>query len=430
MSFFTCLRVGLCACLIANTSIAWAISTLPTALPGQPPSSHRGAEALGLYLNRILDESPEIQAAQATVDAERARLQGAGMPLYNPELELEAERVSGISNFGVGLSQTIDLYGKRTLLEQAARANLAAVQARLDALRQQKAIELLDALIRILNSKEITSLAKQRFQLLDRFQTLAEQRQSAGDIPSVEVELARLAATEAAMAHAHAGADLVEAKGDFNALAGQLPVEQINMPATLPIQLPGKQEDEQHARNHPDVRQAQLLVQAARMQINAVDRERKADPTLGLMGGRDDEENKITLSLSIPLYVNNDFSSNTRVARAKALQAEQEAHQAYRATLAKLQTARERYRLIAQAWRVWISRGQTSLEQQSKSLEKLWRAGELETTEYLVQLQQILNTRIAGAELQGDLWSAWIDWQGATGQIFRWTSSLNSEMKQ
>ena len=367
---------------------------------------------------------------QAAVDAASARWQGAGLPIYNPELALEGEKAEGTDyyDYGIGLNQTIDLHDKRNAREQAGQAELDAVRAALHALRQAKAVELLDAMVRILNTREITSLAKRRFQLLERFQTLAEQRQSAGDIPLIEVELARLAVAEAAMAQAQAGAELVEAKGDFFALAGELPPDHLHMPGTYPSSLPDAQEDEQRAAGHPNVRQAHLLAQAARKRINAADRDRRADPTLGLMAGREDEANNLILSFSMPLQLRNDFRSSVTAARSEALQAEQEAQQVYRTTLAQLRTARDRYTLTSNAWRGWTAKGQKSLEQQSDLLERLWQAGELGTTVYLIQLQQTLNTRIAGAELQGSLWRAWVDWQAAAGRVFKWLNSMNTEI--
>ena len=420
MSFFTCLRAGLCACLVASATAAWSSDT--SSGVQSPPVGN--VTNLSQFINRILDRNPEIQAAQAAIDAARARVQGADLPIYNPELELEGAKTAHTDFYdvGVGLSQTIDIHDKRGAQEQVIQAELEATRSALSALRQTKAVALLDAMVRILNSSEITLLAKQRFQLLERFQALAEQRHSAGDIPLIKVKLTRLAVAEAAMAHAQAGGELVEAKGDFFTLAGEPAPKELHLPATLPAHLPD-QSSEQLASTHPSVRQVHLLALAARVQINASDRTRKADPTLGLMVGREDEANKLTLSFSMPLQVRNNFRSNVTIARSEALQAEQEAQQVYRATLAQLQTARERYTLVSRAWHVWVSRGQSSLKKQSQLLEQLWQAGELETTEYLVQLQQMLDTRIAGAELHGAMWRAWIKWQAATGRVFEWISN-------
>ncbi len=425
MSFFTCLRTSLCVCLIASAANAWS-STNPS---GASPSSAESASNLGSFINQILNENPEIQAAQTAIEAARARVQGAGLPIYNPELELEGDKSAedDYYNFGVGLSQAIDMHDKRGAQTRAIQADFEATRSALKALRQTKATALLDAMARILNSEEVTSLTQQRFQLLERFQRLAEQRQSAGDIPLIEVELARMAVAEAAMVHAQAGAGLVEAKGDFFTLAGEPPPQQLSLPTSLPIRLPVAQEDERLAAAHPNVRQAHLLALAMRKQIDAADRGRRADPTLGLMAGREDESNTLSLSFSMPLQIRNNFNSRVKAARSDALQAEQESQQVYRTTLAQLQTARARYTLISQAWRVWISRGQSSLKQQSELLEQLWRAGELETTDYLVQLQQTLDTRIAGAELHGAMWHAWIKWQAAVGHVFEWVNNLTAQ---
>ncbi len=43
--------------------------------------------------------------------------------------------------------------------------------------------------------------------------------------------------------------------------------------------------------------------------------------------------------------------------RQRRLQAEQEAHQAYRNLLARLMSARKRYKLVADAWSLWVSLG-------------------------------------------------------------------------
>lgn len=423
ISVLTCLRTTLYVCFIASAGATFWSSA---ALSGELASSARNSITFSAFVNRILDENPEIQAAQSAVNSAAARVQGAGLPLYNPELELEAERAGSINSYGAGLSQTIDWYNKRGSQEQAVQAELDASRSALNALRQLKATELLDAMVRILNSEEITSLTDQRYQLLKRFQALAEQRQRAGDIALIEVELARMAVAEAAMTHAQAGGGLVEAKGDFFALAGTPPPKLFNLPTPLPSRLPTIDESEQLASRHPNVRQAHLLAQSLRLQINNADRERKADPTLGLAVGREDTENRLTLSFSMPLQVRNRFDSSVDVARSEALQAEQAAQQVYRTTQAQLQTARDHYALVSEAWQVWISRGQGSLKQQSELLEKLWQSGELETTEYLVQLQQTLDTRIAGAELHGTLWHAWLKWQAASGQIFEWIDSHNS----
>jgi cobalt-zinc-cadmium efflux system outer membrane protein len=53
-------------------------------------------------------------------------------------------------------------------------------------------------------------------------------------------------------------------------------------------------------------------------------------------------------------------------------------------------------------------------------LWRLWEAGELSTTEFLVQLRQTLDTRESALELRETLWRAWLEWLIASGQIESW----------
>jgi cobalt-zinc-cadmium efflux system outer membrane protein len=84
------------------------------------------------------------------------------------------------------------------------------------------------------------------------------------------------------------------------------------------------------------------------------------------------------------------------------------------------QAAHAGYNVITRAWQQWISLGQDSLRQRAELLETLWRSGEMSTTDYLLQLQQTLNTQIAGAGLQGELWRAWVEWLGASNSLEAW----------
>ncbi len=53
-------------------------------------------------------------------------------------------------------------------------------------------------------------------------------------------------------------------------------------------------------------------------------------------------------------------------------------------------------------------------------IERLWKAGEISATDYLVQLKQRLDSQIAGVELQSRTWQAWVDWLKASGTIETW----------
>ncbi len=75
-------------------------------------SSTVASPALSGWINAVLSQNPEIQAAQAAVDAAGGRLRAADQPLFNPELEFDYEN-SEIDTTTGGLSQTIDWSDKR-----------------------------------------------------------------------------------------------------------------------------------------------------------------------------------------------------------------------------------------------------------------------------------------------------------------------------
>jgi cobalt-zinc-cadmium efflux system outer membrane protein len=149
-------------------------------------------------------------------------------------------------------------------------------------------------------------------------------------------------------------------------------------------------------------------------------RERRPDPTFGVRGGVDGTEPLVGLSFSIPLYVRNDFRAEVEQANAERIRAEQELAERMRRARAALVSALERYRLARGAWRLWTESGVPSIEKQVRLLDRVWRAGEIGTTDYLVQVDQTLATRADALEARGRLWRSWFDWLEASDGFARW----------
>ncbi|MAT84314.1 MAG: ABC transporter permease, partial [Gammaproteobacteria bacterium] len=72
------------------------------------------------------------------------------------------------------------------------------------------------------------------------------------------------------------------------------------------------------------------------------------------------------------------------------------------------------------AWDDWERTGQVSLRRQTDLLRRLWEAGELSTTDYLVQLRQTLDVRESALDLRFALWEAWFEWLQASGRLDTW----------
>jgi cobalt-zinc-cadmium efflux system outer membrane protein len=157
-------------------------------------------------------------------------------------------------------------------------------------------------------------------------------------------------------------------------------------------------------------------------------RERRPDPTLGatvgqertFRNGDDGSFGVVGLNLSVPLFVRNSFAAEVDTANAELAEAEQTKHEAFRRAQARLLSAAERYRLSHAAWQAWQRSGRPSLSSQVSQLDRIWKYGEMSTADYLVQLNQTLETRAAALKIQNRLWDAWADWLVASGEVDDW----------
>jgi cobalt-zinc-cadmium efflux system outer membrane protein len=374
---------------------------------------------LSQWLDGVLSKHPGLQAAEANIDAARAKGRAAQQPLYNPELELEYEKTD-VRTRTVGISQTIDWGDKRSSLSQISTHELMVARTTLQQQQQELAANLLLALATYQNSLATKQVADKRHSLMSRFAKLAKQRREAGDLAQIELDLARLATAEANFQRANAETDYVGAKQTLTALTGDSVDNLPNFPA-LP-----------DSPNYPDVdialkldslpvmRIARLQMDVSRAQLQLRQREQQADPSIGLRVGKEGDESLTGLTLSIPLHVRNNYQAEVDVANAELIQKQREAIQLRRELDASLSSSALSYQVNRKAWLDWQSTGKQSLEQQGKLLDRLWRAGELSTTDYLVQLKQVLDTEASAIEQRGRLWQTWIDWLADSGEIEGW----------
>jgi cobalt-zinc-cadmium efflux system outer membrane protein len=371
------------------------------------------------WINNVLSQNPGLQAVQAEVDAAGGRLRAADQPLFNPELEFEHES-SDIDTTTGGISQTIDWAGKREARTGVAEAGQVAAVAELRARRQAMAAELLRALADWQAAKAIARLSKKQSDLMARFARLAGQRRQAGDLDQVELDLAHLASADAAFQQSNAHGNLIRARQAVIALTGD---EQVNWPVltgTLPALDPEQMDVDRLLADLPALQAALARVAAARASVQVSLREKRPDPTIGIRAGKEDSDTLTGITLSVPLFVRNTFSAEVDVANAELIQVEREAASLHRQARADLISAADLYRNAQHAWLTWETSGAPRLSQRTELLDRLWRAGELNTTDYLVQLKQALETEVSATEQYARMWQAWTDWLAASGRIPQW----------
>ncbi len=375
-------------------------------------------DALAQSIGAILPSHPLTRAAKARLEAARANLRAADKGSYNPELEIDTEDTD-INTSYIQLSQTFDVGGKRGSRTSMAEAGLIRARAEYIQARQSLSNKLLSAMAENNTRQQLARLAERGLKLMKEFADIAEQRHRAGDLNQVELDLARLAYNEALMQHAQALADAAESNQRLRALFAD---DTDNLPA-LPESMPTPRlpdDMDPFLLGLPAMQALRAEVDVAKYNVKLRQSERSWDPTFALRGGREDQQTLLGATFSIPLNIVNAYKAEVDVANQERISVEQEAQQMFRNLRGEVLSTTERYRLLQVAWRNWKQSGRISVNRQLKLIKKLWRAGDMSTAEYLIQLKQALDTQAAGLSLRGQLWRSGFNWMNTTASIDTW----------
>lgn len=418
---FPRIEVMLGVCLLVFTSHSTAAEA--------PISTTTAPAPIKQALQSAWRNHPNSRITESLLAAARARADAAGRPLYNPELELVSDKEGTDRTNTAGLSMAIDVSGKRRARRDVGAAQLQFEEAQAQLRRRDFAASWLTGWAALQSAQQRSDVGTQRLALMNRFAKLAEKQFKVGDISSLERDLAFLARDEAQTEQAGLLADLAEAQEAFQNVGGQS--DQLNSVSVNAKYLPSI--DTTRSVNIEALPEWQLVsanALTAERLISVAKKDRIADPTLGFSGGRIDygnvTDNVVGVSLSIPLHVRNSYRAEVIAAQADSDAASSEAERVRFELQSRATRTAATYAAMQNAWQRWsVSKG-TSVERRSELLEKLWRAGELSTADYLLQLKQTLDTALSGAELEGRLWRSSTDYLSATGQLEIWLGLDNA----
>jgi len=369
----------------------------------------------------------DVVAARREAEAAVSRQNAASQPLYNPRLNFEAENGGEgealgkeVSTLGVGISQAIDWSDKREVRALAAKSDVLSARAELTMVEQDIAAKVLDALISYRTSLRLLDLAKHRIDVLRRFVDLAEERKRAGDIGQTDLDLARFALAEGQSTLAEQRLQSNEALQQVRELATGAPQSWPGLPERLPppVEIAAFEE---LSKRHPRIVALRSKLAASQAEIDVAKSERRADPVIGAGISREGENNIVGLNFSIPLYVRNNFRAEVDAAANDALAVEARMHAEYQRLQAQLRTALKNYQDSRGALEAWDIAVSGRLDEGLELLERLWKVGELSATEYLLQVQQRLDTRASGARLRAQTWRSWANWLVVSGD---WQTEL------
>jgi cobalt-zinc-cadmium efflux system outer membrane protein len=368
------------------------------------------------WLTRQIDMHPDVVAAGETLNASLASADQLERPIYNPGLLGGYAREGDASNWRVGLGQTFDINRRRgaqtdqaVVLREAAGQHYALAW-------QGKATEVLSAMVARQAAQQRYELALEQQTQLDVIIDLMRQRQLAGDVGQIDVEMTMLSLSQrlndtalSLAAFQSADAALHELLLMWDANLAEVPEEFWSLPVVQP--------PEDWLLNHPGVLAAKASWQSLQQGAVVADRARKSEPTLLLDGGKEGDESVVGVALAIPLRVRNNYDDQVRSARQTALAAKAD----YRATQRRLSFAMEAATTVAQQYRTQYERWQdvvaNSSERSGDLLELQWEEGDLGTNAYLVLLQQRIDGLLASIELTENYRLSLINWLNATGRV-------------
>lgn len=386
-------------------------------------SNTYAAQPLGAFINQVLETNPSIQAAKSSVLAAKAREQASGQPLYNPEFTAEVQ--NAVENTrDIGLSQKIDWTNKRSARLQISAASACTATARLMQLRQQLINEILDALATYQFQQEIVSLTKERTTLLQKLVSLTNKQYTNGDIARIDLDLAKLALSQAIAQQAEAEISANQALQKLRAATGFNNNLWPRIPSILPVLSSQNMDSEQLIANLPSVIALGQEYKTAQARIRLAEKERYPDPTIGVQWGRQyesgDSQKLWGVTFNIPLYVRNPYRAEVDAAGYDASEAYAKRVDLARQVRAEIKSSAERYQILYHSMQQWQQLSGKPLNNGMVLLERLWQSREISTADYIIQVKQRIDSQIAGVELKNQAWGAWVAWLNASGQVDNW----------
>ena len=368
------------------------------------------------WLTRQIDMHPDVVAASERLNANLALADQRERPIYNPGLLGGYEREGDANNWRVGLGQTFDVNGRRDAQTDQAVALREAARQRFMLIWQDKASQVLRAMVARQAAGQRYELALEQQAQLDDIIELMKQRQLAGDVGQIDVEMTLLSLSRRLNDTALSLAAFQSAEAALQELLLLWDVNFAEVPQefwSLPLQQPPAD----WLLNHPAVLAAKGNWQSLQHQAVVADRARKSEPTVILDGGKEGDENVVGLALAIPLRVRNNYDDQVRSANQIALAAKAD----YRAIQRRLSFEIEAATTVARQYRKQHERWQAvvanSSERSGNLLERQWAEGDLGTNEYLILLQQRIDGLLASIELTENYRLSLLDWLNATGRV-------------
>lgn len=357
------------------------------------------AETLRLTLSdalmRAREQAPRIVSARLALEEARARLLGAGTRPNNPELDVGLGRRSGetaSTDVELGIQQMLEPAGRRRARMAAATEGVAQGTAIIEDTTRQVLADVAAAFLRALHASAQINLLTAAEALASQVHAAAHRRFKAGDIPVLDVNIARASLARARADRQSAAATLVTTIGELKQLLGievDVTIEGSLAPPE-PIDLAGLQGA---AARRPEIRQLEAAVREAEAEARIGASYRR--PGVGVSARYEREEGDNVLlggvTVSLPMFARGQELVALGGARAGRLRAELEAARVRIRT--EVAAAGEAYKQRAEAVRLLQDEGLPGLDENERLTTRSFEVGQIGLAELLLIRREILDTR-------------------------------------
>lgn len=290
------------------------------------------AEPTPLSLNealaRTLESHPELAQFPYRRRASEARELQAGLR-PNPEVVLEVENIGGSGRFSgtdstetsLVLSQVIELGGKRGQREQVARRRTDLLEREYQTVRWQVLAETVRRFLQVAEAQEQIRLAELSLELARQSRESIQKRVRAGTTndaslqrATIALTRAELAVTDARQAGASARVSLAAQWGDSEPL-----FERVSANLYQLVSMPDFAEVRNHLASSPELQRflTEKRLREAEMQLASARGRQDLRVGVGVKHFRDTDDHAFTLSLSMPIGVNDRNQGGMAARRAE-----------------------------------------------------------------------------------------------------------------
>jgi cobalt-zinc-cadmium efflux system outer membrane protein len=356
---------------------------------------------------------PELKISELNIEAAQGQFTEQSSYAYNPEFSLEPQRRhlngGGIANdYYVGLSQGLELGGKRGYREQSAQAALDAANSENRLIQQQLNIEVARAFLELFFSKQTFDLRSKQSVMLRQLSLAVNRQMEVGESNQLDLNLARAAFTSALSAEMGAKHSFTLSKAQYQMAIGDPDGEE-----TVSLELPRLQVDwklpedpfDIALQSRPDFAARRSRVEQFRANADLASAKRILDPTLSVMTGREAGEQLVKVGVSFPIPLFNSHTGSYKSALAEASQIESQLAWSEKKLRLEVQAALNNHNSAMQTVASAYQGEGPEVSTDSIRLAQIaFNAGEMDLEGLLIHTIQALEAQLTSMEIMKQGW--------------------------